>query len=380
MRTLAWALYLATSWTWCIGMFLPSLLVRDLGIAGYIAFLVPNFIGAGAVGWVLAGRTERFYQSKKPIILAFTAVTVAFHGYWIMWRFDAGVGGVVLEAILGALAGASLVMNAVAATGRVRGLAAGVTILISLGCATVLLAAPASAPLLSGGPLDLAGLTLVCVLGFGLCPYLDITFNKACAESARPRAAFTIGFILFALLLTLVTRGRTSWAGVAPTLSIDNWTIAAVIGAHFGAQTAFTCAAHSEAVRTTARTPLKSAAGLWIVAFPAAIGVALGVLVQFALPAFELWGMASSELGYRGFLTFYGLVFPAWLLLTLGPRPATSARTLRSLAIITVVALPFYVVGFVMLREVWLIPGVALVVALSFALRDPDRLPPPISA
>lgn len=29
-----WALFLASSWTWCIGMFLPVLLMRDAGWMG----------------------------------------------------------------------------------------------------------------------------------------------------------------------------------------------------------------------------------------------------------------------------------------------------------------------------------------------------------
>ena len=48
-----WAAYLACSWTWCIGMFLPVLLVRDYGVWGWIVFAVPNVLGAAAMGWVL---------------------------------------------------------------------------------------------------------------------------------------------------------------------------------------------------------------------------------------------------------------------------------------------------------------------------------------
>lgn len=51
---LGWAAYLACSWTWCIGMFLPVLLVRDYGVWGFVVFAVPNVVGAGAMGWVLS--------------------------------------------------------------------------------------------------------------------------------------------------------------------------------------------------------------------------------------------------------------------------------------------------------------------------------------
>ena len=50
---IGWAAYLACSWTWCIGMFLPVLLYRDFGLRGFILFAVPNVLGAAAMGWVL---------------------------------------------------------------------------------------------------------------------------------------------------------------------------------------------------------------------------------------------------------------------------------------------------------------------------------------
>src|SRR6266404_3216610 len=53
LNWLGWAVFLAVSWTWCIGMFLPVLLVRDYGLWGWIVFAVPNMIGAAAMGWVM---------------------------------------------------------------------------------------------------------------------------------------------------------------------------------------------------------------------------------------------------------------------------------------------------------------------------------------
>jgi hypothetical protein len=49
--TLGWANYLGMSWTWCIGMFLPVLLVRDYGIGAWWIFAIPNVVGAAAMGW-----------------------------------------------------------------------------------------------------------------------------------------------------------------------------------------------------------------------------------------------------------------------------------------------------------------------------------------
>ena len=34
-------------------MFLPVLIMREYGIAGWFVFAIPNVVGAAAVGWVL---------------------------------------------------------------------------------------------------------------------------------------------------------------------------------------------------------------------------------------------------------------------------------------------------------------------------------------
>lgn len=341
-------------------MFLPTLLVRDAGKLGFLAFIVPNAIGAGLVGWVLAGRAREFFESKRPLILWFSAATIAFHGYWIVWRFAEPIAGNLLEFAIGVFASASLVLNVIALTGKVRGLAALLTIVLSLGAVFALLGSPATAPLRDGTWLDLAGLAVVCTLGFGLCPYLDITFNKCTIESGRPRLAFTLGFIIFTVMLFLVTRGRV-WLGLnAEGLSISGWLIAGLVGGHFGAQTTYTIAAHAEAIRTTGQTRIRSVGGLGWTALPAVIGLALGWLATARwLPGIA--DMSTPEIGYRAFLGLYGLVFPAWLILTIGNRPPLSTRTLAALAVVCVLAMPFFTYGFIWLNEVWLIPGVVIV-------------------
>ncbi len=98
--TVAWAVYLACSWTWCIGMFLPVLLVRDFGVWGFIAFAVPNVVGAAAVGFFTyrqpAGDT--LLDRHRPIMAAFSVVTIAFHVFFAAWmiRLLLGQWGLVL--------------------------------------------------------------------------------------------------------------------------------------------------------------------------------------------------------------------------------------------------------------------------------------------
>src|SRR6185295_11012918 len=84
---LGWAVYLAMSWTWCIGMFLPVLLVRDYGVWGWVVFAVPNVIGAAAMGWVLRSpeQSARITAAHQRACRAFSLATIAFQVYFAGW-------------------------------------------------------------------------------------------------------------------------------------------------------------------------------------------------------------------------------------------------------------------------------------------------------
>src|SRR5438874_1635576 len=86
---LLWAIYLAMSWTWCIGMFLPVLLVRDFGVWGWVAFAIPNVLGAAAVGWIYRSgeQSRQTLQSHAMAVTAFSVVTATFQIFFAMWAF-----------------------------------------------------------------------------------------------------------------------------------------------------------------------------------------------------------------------------------------------------------------------------------------------------
>src|SRR6516165_1703113 len=86
-RTLSWAALLAASWTWCIGMFLPVLLVRDYGLMGWVVFAVPNVIGAAAMGWVLrdAQASRRVVGRHAEAAGLFSLGTIAFQVFFAAW-------------------------------------------------------------------------------------------------------------------------------------------------------------------------------------------------------------------------------------------------------------------------------------------------------
>src|ERR1700683_4886784 len=85
--TLSWAIFLGMSWTWCIGMFLPVLLVRDYGVWAFVVFAVPNVIGAAAMAWVLpdADASRRWVEKPSGAVRWFSTVTVFFHLFFVVW-------------------------------------------------------------------------------------------------------------------------------------------------------------------------------------------------------------------------------------------------------------------------------------------------------
>src|SRR3954454_24069926 len=86
VKWLGWAGYLGMSWTWCIGMFLPVLLVRDYDIWGWIVFAIPNVVGAAAMGWILTREgSEQITQHHRAAVNAFSIITIAFQLFFLIW-------------------------------------------------------------------------------------------------------------------------------------------------------------------------------------------------------------------------------------------------------------------------------------------------------
>ncbi|MDA0295513.1 MAG: hypothetical protein O3A31_05995, partial [Planctomycetota bacterium] len=77
--TVGWGAYCACSWTWCIGMFLPIILLGRFGWAGFWAFAIPNLIGCVAFGYLFTPeRSRRFATAHAGPIRWFSIATIAF--------------------------------------------------------------------------------------------------------------------------------------------------------------------------------------------------------------------------------------------------------------------------------------------------------------
>ncbi len=374
--TLGWAVYLACSWTWCIGMFLPALLARDFGVWGFVIFAVPNVIGAAAMGLVLSGRHQprAILEKHQVVVRAFAIVTIVFQAYML---------GVLLNWAGFLQAGSGMLLVLIAAgllvpvANRARWLAAGVFVL-SAACAIMAWRGGALAlPTTGEPPIDLLWLAPVCLFGFALCPYLDPTFLRAAQvlHDRSRKTAFTLGFAVFFLPMILFT---LAYGGDIDTLIesvLRSQTLRGIIFLHIGAQLTFTVLVHLRELgrmRPSRKWP-------WVVTGIAIAAAFLGTTALDYwpdLPRFEA-AFASPELYYRLFLSFYGLVFPAYVWLCMIPTRDGHAglageRGRRKLLVWCAavgIAAPFYWMGFIMLEEMYLVPGLGVVVLARLAVR-----------
>ena len=264
-----WGAYLACSWTWCIGMFLPALLLRDMGWAGFLIFAIPNVLGAAAMGWMLRSRIDsvRFVETHPTAIWWFSAVTLAFHMFWIL-----GVAHFIRDAFqmpnsfligVGGMGAAFFLLSGKAVrTNKAPQLALALLVL-SFGVLVATFVMPgveeANTLLLESAPRSNAPLWMlpVMVFGFVLCPYLDITFHHARQQldgQQNGRLGFTIGFVaFFSFMILLTTRyagvieGALDGTGFTPLAS--PW-LAAGILTHIRCQWIYTVRVHFDRIRT----------------------------------------------------------------------------------------------------------------------------------
>lgn len=376
LDTLGWAFYVACSWTWCIGMFLPVLLVRDVGVWGFVAFAVPNIIGAASIGWQMRSpeRSRQLLVEHRAMVWLFSAVTIAFQTYFAAWLWTRMAPAWIVAPIV-----AILLCIIPGFVNRMWLVTAGVVWAVSaivIGKSTSL-TLPVDLPstsLLPGH--EVWPLAMVCTLGFLACPFLDSTFHRARIESAdRSKLAFGAGFglffaamicgtlLAFPLLLPLTLTGKVFSASAAVLLAL-----------HVIPQLLFTIRVHAMESRSIAgRFGFALVAGLALLAV-----FFLKPLDAIALPAS---GLTLGEVAYRVFMSFYGLVFPAYALIVMSPvtlrtgrrlSTPTRSRLLWCFASI-VLAMPFYWVSFIERQTWWVLPGIVIIFAARIGARTSSR-------
>ncbi len=378
------ACHVAVSWTWVIGMFLPVLLVRDFGLLGWVAFAVPNVIGAAAVGWVMtsARASAAFTVRHATAVGVFSAVTIVLQTFTLTWLTTRLVGGSVGLPLGLAVSLLPLVARRVGPS--LYRLAPWIW-LASLLAGSVMwsvdaLGLPAVGSLRMAELWPLLGLAAVCGLGFLTCPLLDVSLQSTRQMSGdRGKLVFGVGFGVMFLTMILLTLG---YATVLPGLLIAEFTLRSTAGVaaiavtvHLALQVAFTNIAHLDALSKLAdaterpglqpgtswvATSLACALLGWSLAVKVPIVVADGTETLASLFRLELLGYSYGEIIYRSLLAFYGLLFPVYLLVP----------TARSRVVVALLALGPIAVGFFGGNMAWALLGVVVVVAGTLVMRQ----------
>ncbi len=374
-RNIGYAAFVGASWTWCIGMFLPVLLMNEFGPLGWVVFAVPNVLGAAAMAWVVkdADASRKLIRHHREAAVWFSIITIAFHVFfmgWVLYRL-VGPNGPLLALVFVAV----MVLWMRFRPGTPLW-AAGIALLVSAGVfARLGIGGVLHFPLMadhSESLQGLAGLAPVCFLGFLLCPYLDLTFHRARQQTspAGGRFAFALGFGGFFLVMILFT---FFYASLLEPIAFGHASIdltkavAWLLSLHMAIQIGFTVAVHLREVLGSDLRQRHYPAG---VAVAVLVAAGLALLSRYGPP---WYGHDRGQFIYRGFMGFYGLVFPAYVWICMVPGRTTGhlSRTIFVLAV--AIALPFFAMGFLGQQMLWLIPGVAIVLLARLALPRKPR-------
>lgn len=347
--TPGWAVFLACSWTWCIGMYLPLVLRDHYGWAAVAAFALPNLAGIVLFAFAFpAVESSRAAIARHGGAMSwFSLLTIAFHVYFLaaVWRYEFSDVPAALAMLIPlpvvalawaarALSDRAIVRTAIAVYG--------ISMAMTAASAMLLLndAAPARAAFWAQrDPSGLVFLAPLFCLGFLLCPAMDLTFHRALrsvgggSAGRRTFALFAAAFAIMLLHTVIYSQTGLRWPAIMHIL-LQSW---------------FTMAVHWREIEVSRARAADSGAAprLWAVLFIAWMLVLVPIV------------------DYRWWFIFTGLVFPAWVVLMLvRPRSGRPAAPEWAAAVTITSLTPFAAMGFLAGFE-WLllVPCVALIIA-----------------
>lgn len=322
LRAAGWGVYCASSWTWCIGMYLPIIMLRLFGWPGFLVFAIPNILGVIVFGFVFdAERSRRFLREHRTAMRVFSAVTTAYQLFFVAWLF-----GQLLpnsSPLIGALLGVGiwvLSLALAALTDRVWPILAVACAIVSwLLFANLGLAGLCELPMTGAlTHTDLAYAAPGIIFGFALCPWLDGSFHRARvrSETASTFVVFAFAFAPMILFTAAYTLGGVLLAS-------------GVVLAHILIQASFTSAVHLRESWLGGLGAERDGASPW----PwAALLPALAILPG-ALAA------THGETFYLYLLSVFGLLFPAWVLFFIRPLGVLMPTRL-SIALFVIAIIP----------------------------------------
>jgi hypothetical protein len=137
---------------------------------------------------------------------------------------------------------------------------------------------------------------------------------------------------------------------------------------HMGLQICFTVNVHAACLQGDAETRGEVGSHRTWLALALAVGLATGTIGRLSPEATATIGLTPGEILYRCFMSFYGLVAPAYVLIGLSRRRARWGWV----AVVVGIAAPAYWIAFVQRQMAVALVGGAVVLAaagLSHALR-----------
>ncbi len=361
--TIGWGLFGASSWTWCIGMFLPTILLARFGWAGFWAFLIPNVLGCAGFGYFF-GRdaSRRFATRHAAAIRWFSLATISFQVFFIGWACDAfvfaptvaaetaiedaGIAGAVGDTLTWPVLGTILTWTAAAVALGARSdrfwrwfaTAAAVTSATLFAFALRRSGGLPEAPTPEGGASLLAAIPVI-TLGFLACPALDATFHRMRQQSPSRHSFAVFGLVFTGMLLL----AAATFDGLSPRnlaeavlpLAIAQWTL----------QLVFTIGAPAREVPLLPGGRLASGPAI-------AMAVAIGAIT--GLP-----GLAGEPV-YLGYLGLYAIPFPMYAIAAVvaGEHPLRTRAT-PTVIVLSILLAPLGWIGFVDNRTTALLPVAA---------------------
>jgi hypothetical protein len=309
-----------------------------------------------------AQRSRDLIAHHAEATTLFSLATIAFHVFFVLW-----VGKLLLPAPQLWIAIPIAAVCALLGARRAILWVAALALLVSLAMLVSGFAKSEIPYVATDGRMsavDLVALLLVCCFGFGLSPYLDLTFHRAYQHTRSPRFSFTVGFGVFFLSMIAFTLFYSGWMDQIVANRARPEMVLAILGWHILIQSAFTVGIHAREVAPRMNW--------WLAA----------IFVCFIIAPFvprwlfvRSWGYNLDEAVYRVFMGFYGLIFPAyvWICITPGRgRMAPGRRQRLAFTISVLAALPMFWMGFIEQQLIWLLPGVAVVLLAGLVVRRTD--------
>lgn len=355
-------------------MFLPVLLLRDFGLWGWVAFALPNIIGAALVGRGSYQFAERsLLEQHRRAMVWFSIITVAFHVFFVSWMVQRLIEGWAMPAFVIAL----LVMTFFIRMGK-AGWGGWLALILSGMTATAYLGnfgfgQPPVVRLEATQAMNLLLLWPAIILGFLLCPHMDLTLQRVRTNLLPAQRGPTFAAAYFGLFLLLITFTLFYADSLQVTLSQGKdlllpGVIASAIGIHMCVQSGITVALHTREIIEKAKSRnLTRSMILFLI-----VMIGLLILGRSITPGTPLLGYDPGEVVYRMFIGFYGLIFPAyaWAAWVWRRQPRLSLAAWLTPVLI---ATPMFAAGFLAHRPVWIVPGVAVVLLLPVIMHPAVR-------